>query len=1040
MRCYIKKNVMRFLCLLFLNIFCFQALHTQVPFTIQNQENQLEEGLYFGRHQLFGLSSHSLQKYTHNKINPSQGPYTKLENEALLSSQTMDLMLLLPQAPNQLNYTINNLSPDPVTIPAILALGGYYYNQRAYKLCVETYEKTDLSELPFSDQVEPRFRKGYCHFVMKEFAEAKTELLSIKKDIGYYYFHTQYYLGLCEYFLGNYDDAVTYFLAAEQTPSYKPYVPYYICQIYLHQNKKEELISYGEKALLTPDVKNYADIRWLLGKAYYADNQYDKALPHFEYYGQNHSSYTVEEFFQIGVTYYKTKNYSQAIPNFDAIHREENQIGQLANYYLADCYLQSGQNEEARIAFKHVSQMDFIPAMKAEAAFNYAKLTASSGLEREALNALENIEESSPFYQESREILADVLEKSSDLQQALTVLERQKTYTNRLKKIYQIKYIQAGHKAFGDKNYSSAEQYYGKSQKFTVDRNAEVEALFWQGQSKQNLDQYDASILTFQNYFLMAKNQSLPVEYSPFLAHYAQGYNYLKKLNYKKALENYQEVTTIYKKNQLQSNPWKKIAGDAGVRAGDCAFKLKQFPLALSQYQNVIDSKWEPADYAMLHKGILLGLTGEPYEKILTLKDMTVKYKNSPLLDQAFMLIADTYNDLQSKDNAYTYYQNVIRQFGKTSKLANEARIKSGLIAYNKGDLNAAIKHYKDVLQSNPSPQEVQSALTGLEEIYINDLGKPDEYVKVLEKLPGYKPSSYSTDSLHYKVGEVRYENGDYEKAIEAFTGYLQKFGSGYYKTQATYYRGESYALLKKYDKALEDYVAVLQWQNHSFTESALKKAALITYNHTGDYKKAFDYYRQYYNLTEVKEEKIWAASGAMRSAFKNSDLKGTLQFGDIMLAENQAANEEKVAAAFYIGKLSYIQKNYDQALLYFSKIGKDVSSSQAAESRFWIADILVKKEKWDEAESQCNSANELNKSYPYWIARTVLIQADIYMYRADLYSARAAIEAVLENFSDDAGLVSIAYEKMKTLENLEKNNNKIKPKSDNLLRLDDRK
>src|SRR5690606_27657599 len=105
-------------------------------------------------------------------------------------AQIMDLMLFLPQAPNQLNYTINDLSPDPVTIPAILELGGYYYNQRAYKNCVETYEKTDLSELPFSNQVEPRFRKGYCHFVMKEFPEAKKELAAIKKDIGYYYFHT----------------------------------------------------------------------------------------------------------------------------------------------------------------------------------------------------------------------------------------------------------------------------------------------------------------------------------------------------------------------------------------------------------------------------------------------------------------------------------------------------------------------------------------------------------------------------------------------------------------------------------------------------------------------------------------------------------------------------------------------------------------------------------------------------------------------------------------------------------------------------------
>ena len=1023
--------------LLFLYGFC-PAL-AQVPYAIYTPESAYSDGVYFGSHDLAQISSHFLNSYLSSVKNPTAGPYMKLENEAWLEAEIKELQLNLPQAPNQLNYSIDKLYPDPVTIPAILALAGYYYNERAYKQCVETYEKTELDALPFEDQVEPRFRKGYCHFVMKEFAEAKKEFTLIKKDIGYYYFHTQYYLGLCEYFTGNPEQAVTCFLAAEQTPAYKLYVPYYICQIYFSQQKSDELIAYGEKSLLIPGVKNYSEIRLLLGKTYFSKEEYTKALPHLEYYASENSQFTVEEYFEMGVTLYKTKNYVTAIEKFTNIHREPSEIGQMANYYLADCYLKTDKNEEARIAFKNVSQMDFIPGMREEAAFNYAKLTASSGLEREALNALENINESSPYYKESREVMADVLEKSLDLQQVLTVLDRQPSLTSRLKKIHQQKYIQAGHKSYLENNYASAEQYYHKAQQHNVNRLYEAEALFWQAQSKQKLYQFDSSILTFQNYFLLAKNENLPVEISPYTAHYSQGYNYLKKLNYKKALEHFEAVVSLFQKNQLNTNPWKKIGGDAAMRTGDCAFKLKQLPLALKHYQLAIDKKWEPVDYAMLQKGILLGLMNEPYEKILALKDLTVSYKNSVYLDQAFLQIADTYSDLKSIDNAYSFYQQLIRQFGKSSPLANEARIKSGLIAYNKGDIQSAIKHYREVLDAQPTPQEIQSALTGLEEIYINDLGKPDEYLTILEKLPGYKPSTYSTDSLHYKVGEVRFENGDYAKAIEAFTGYLSKFPGGYYKISATYYRGESYAVLKDYEKALADYLKVLTWENHSFTESALKKAAIITYNHTGDYTKAYELYSQYHELTTVKEEKNWAASGAMRSAFKNSDLVGTQVFGDKLIAQDLITKEEKAAAAFFIGKLSYVQKNYNQALLYFSKIGDEINTNQAAESRFWIADMLTKQEKWDEAEMQSNQANELNKYYPYWIARTVLVQADIYMYRLDLYSARAAIEAVLENFSDDEGLVKLAQEKMGKLETLEKSQNKIKPKSDNIMKLDQR-
>ncbi|MBK8620499.1 MAG: tetratricopeptide repeat protein [Saprospiraceae bacterium] len=1024
------------ICLAFLG--CFQA-KAQHPFSGQQKESSYETAKYLDGLSLYGLSSYHFTQYLRQQNVIADGHFEKLFNEALFSRDIAELFLELPHSPTRLHYDIDKQLPDPITIPAILELGGYYYNQRAYKQCVETYDKTDLSLIPTADQVEPRFRKGYCLFVMKEFENAKAEFNLIKKDPGLYYFHIQYYLGLCEYFTQNPDKAVTYFQAAEQTPAYKPYIPYYICQIYFKQQKFNELITYGEQSLQNKNLKNQSEIRLLIGQAYFLKNDYQSAMPHMSYYASTTEKMSVEEFYVVGYTYYKNENYSQAISYFDAINLENNQFGQLSNYYLADCYLRTNDPASARIAFKNVSQMSYIPLMQEEAAFNYAKLTAETGIEREAIQALENIKEASPFYESSRDILADVLERSGDLNFVFSVFERQKNLNVKMKIIYQSKLVEAGHKSYLEKNWKSAVNYYDRSLRYPESREKEAEALYWLAYSYQQENDYDQSVRFFNQYFTKSKKLTLALPYSPFMAYYGQGYNYIKQNKYKEAGEHFEQVHMLYFSDKLTSSPWKQIASDAMVRHADCLFKEKNYAAAKKLYQNVINQKWEDADYALFQKALILGLQNEPYEKIVTLKELANQYKTSDLLDDTYLQLGDTYGHLSSLDNAYQNYQELIKKFNKTSPFVNEARIKSALIAYNKGDLNTAIKLYKEVLPNNATPQEIQSAVTGLEEIYINDLGKPDEYLAVLEKLPGYKPSDYSSDSLHYKVGEVRFLNGEYEKAIDAFSAYIQKFPLGFYATQASYYRGESYAVLKKYTEALKDYEKVIAAQNSSFFESSLKKAALITYNHTMNYTLSYTYYDQYFNAGSVISEKIWAASGAMRSAFKNNDFNNVVKHGQFLTDQSLVENEEKTVAFFFMGKSAYLNKNYEQALSFFRKIGKESKTNQAAEARFWMGDILIKSEKWAEAEAHCNESNELNTYYPYWIARTVLLLADIYMHNNDLYSARAAVEAVLENFADDEGLVKLAGDKLKILEEREKTGNKIKEKSKEQLILDNR-
>jgi tetratricopeptide (TPR) repeat protein len=291
---------------------------------------------------------------------------------------------------------------------------------------------------------------------------------------------------------------------------------------------------------------------------------------------------------------------------------------------------------------------------------------------------------------------------------------------------------------------------------------------------------------------------------------------------------------------------------------------------------------------------------------------------------------------------------------------------------------------------------------------------------------------------LAYLVGVLRYNDGEYEKAISGFSKYLDKYPSGANKIKAVYYRAESYTLLKKYTNALEDYEKLVKLGNSEFYVSSVKKSALIAYNYTQAFDKAYTFYDLYYNSVSDQEEQFKASLGALRSAFRIASSEAVKKYGGIVTNNEKASIEERATASYYLGKTYYRENNFASALISFTKASEKTDNNQAAESRYLIGEILYKENKKQEAEDQCNIANEANTAYPYWIAKSLLLLSDIYVDRVDLFNARAALEAVIENFTEEKDLLTIANDKLKIVEGMEKQKNRIKPSdpSNNLLEL----
>ena len=78
----------------------------------------------------------------------------------------------------------------------------------------------------------------------------------------------------------------------------------------------------------------------------------------------------------------------------------------------------------------------------------------------------------------------------------------------------------------------------------------------------------------------------------------------------------------------------------------------------------------------------------------------TKNHASSDYADDAYYQLGETYMERQSLDTALVYYQQLIKTFPGKSAYLNQARLKSGLIYYNKSDNAKALAEYKTVMKS----------------------------------------------------------------------------------------------------------------------------------------------------------------------------------------------------------------------------------------------------------------------------------------------------------------------------------------------------
>jgi TolA-binding protein len=461
------------------------------------------------------------------------------------------------------------------------------------------------------------------------------------------------------------------------------------------------------------------------------------------------------------------------------------------------------------------------------------------------------------------------------------------------------------------------------------------------------------------------------------MAYYEMGYAHFNLGHYDEAIVAFRHFI-----NKPGNNGNNYIA-DALIRTGDCFFVTQDYPDAIENYDRAISRNAGGSDYATYQKALSQGAMGQKDAKIETLKQLSTHYQKSPYLDDTNFEIAQTYLLLNDYSNALIWFNQTITNFPNSSYLLKSLQ-KTGLIYYNQNEFDKALEVLKKVVTDYPGTTESKEALAIIRNIYM-DKNAVNEYFALVDNIPNAGVSVSEQDSITFMAAENLYMNNNCDQAVAGFSKYLSNFPAGAFSLQANFYKAECDFRVGNTEEALPNYNFVINSPKSQFTETALLRAAGISFG-KADYARALENYKALQLNAEYPANLTTAIEGQMECNFRLGNSVDAINAAYLLLDRENLSNQQVINAHFIIGKSAMVLEKLD-----------------LAKTEALVFDL----------------ANQF-ASQEYWKAKGFLLLADVYTAGGNTFQAKQTLQSIIDNY-EGADLKEIAIQKLSTLNQNEK-------------------
>ena len=920
--------------------------------------------------------------------------------------------------PRQLDKDLMNylvLYPYTTYLDEIHFMDGVLLEERGlHKKALKELELVDFKSLTRPHQPEYQFYRGYAYMMLQRYENGATYFNILKKKNSPYQTRGAYYYAYCMYKLGSYDKALPALLELESNKTYSQTVPYYIVQVYYAQGHYDEVTTRANQLLNEqPTNPNNAELHRMLGEIAFQNSDYQSAVSHLKTYesllnkakaeaesskskkakdAEDKTSYELvrNDVYLLGASYYHMKDYHQAINYLRQVEVKRDSLTESVYLCLGHAFMQLVNLEQAKQNYLAAYQSGISATVREEALYNYALTTyQSSSALGESVNAFTDFLKQYPGSKYEDNILAllsDAFRQSKNYEAALHALESIDHPNAKLLEAKQFLRYQLAMDAYLQGQTQKAADWFTA----VIDDQSGSKALiresyYMRAETDYALKRYEDCTKDLNAFYASSAG-------SPNLApaKYLRGYNHFALKNYAAAQQDFE----AYLKMIMSTDP---TYPDALNRLGDCAFNARSFTEAISYYQRAIDYQSTAGDYSYFQKGYAEGLQRKYSAKITTMQTLVNRYPKSDYADDALYEIARTYLIQENDRAALQAYDQLLSSYPR-SEQTKKACLERAMLYTNLGETNKAIAAYKQTIERFPATEEAYTALAGLEALYV-ETNQVDQYIAYSKTLSKYHmTSTFREDSLQY---------------------------TAHYLAAVNYYKS------KDYDRALLEYKALTTITGNPYMVEALTRAAEITYD-KANYKEALAYFKQLLPLATSRDNLNMARLGILRCDYNLHDIQATIAIATDILDDEPVADNMRKEALYNRAKAYMEQQQYGQAMVDWTPLAEEVRTAQGAEAKYQLAFCAYQLGAYDHAEDEIMSFAQMNTQHQYWLAKALILLADINMEKGDTFQARQYLLTLVNNYRANDDILTIVQQKLNQLDASEAQPNTLNEEDDN--------
>lgn len=984
-----KKTIV--LSLLFISL-SINGLTAQNSLLSVTSENNFIIGKELYNQQKYAASQRYFEDYLASSV-PTQVGIVQ-ETEYYLAAIAYQLQM--KDAEEKLAVYLQKYPYSPFTDQVNFMQGMIMFQRQQYSKTLSYFKLVDNNKLTEHDRTEKMFCEAFSLLQTKKYDHASALFLHLKSMDTRYNLSARYYYAYSEYIQGNFDNALPDFLELESAPAYKKIVPYYIIQIYYNRNEYDKI---GDRArtLLAedPDNPNNAEIYRIVGEIAYRDADYEQTVSALKKYEALSPQVLRNDIYILGLSYYQLKDYANAILYLSKVTTKSDEMTENAYMHIGNSYIKQGDKVNARMAYEAALSTNFNKTIREEALYNYALTTYETNAAfGESVSAFERLLEEFPdskYADQAYDYLSVAYMTSQNYKAAYESINKIKKVTPKLQESKQFLLNQLGAEDFVARSYGGAIERFTMALQQTPNKAYEAESFFWRAESYYRLGEYERAIDDVSAFF----NNSRSIN-SPNLqdAYYLAGYSYFSLQRCRESLNYFQK----YVANLSMKEP---TYADAMNRMGDCYFASRDFVNAERSYSKAISASPRTGDYPLFQVAYVSGLQKKYTTKITHLERLINEYPRSQYADDALYEMGRSYLMLENNQKALDSYTRLLRLY-PNSNLAPKTALEVGMIHLNGKEADKAIDAFKNVITSYPGSEESHIALESLEGVYI-DKNNVAAYIEYTNSLGGTIQTSAVSreDSITFVAAEKQYIHRNYNQAVAGLKMYIDKFCDGGPNcTMAYYYLADSYYQSKDYDKALTNYQILTDIPGNKYMEEAVMRAAEITYDKK-EYELSLRYFSRLQEIALSPENKGIARLGVLRCSYFLHDHQTTVEIATEILDDPQSSEDLKKEARYNRAKANLALGHTGEAIPDLKALGENTRTENGAESKFLLAEIYYSQGKLDEAENEIMDLAQKGTSFQYWLARSFIVLADIYISRSDDFQAKQYLLSLQKNYTE---------------------------------------